>query len=387
MQPENITDSPLFKEAQSLFQSAFAPGSGRPTNALDVTVSPDGKRVAFTGSMLERLEGVPTARVCLVDFQTGDFRVASFGPGTDLGPKFAPGGRLLAFRSDRASPGNFQVYFLDLVTGETRAAPIVATGWVEYMEFAPDGSHLLLGVAGHGADVSGGQGAKTSKRSDTNTSSWMPTVETGNESFRRRSVWVLAMSDESLRQVTPPGLNSWEACWCGNESIAAVVSEGAAEEQWYRATLVTVGLKTGSVRTLYQPKDQLGWLSGSPDGRRLAFAEAVCSDRWILAGDLRIADLQSSDVQKIATRKIDATFTKWRDNQRLLIAGVRSLETVIATVDAGSQELGELWCSEQLNCQGSFYPYAAPCPGDVDDVVIAGSGHLVPPRLLHISGG
>ena len=59
MQQENITESPLFEEAQSLFQSAFAPGSGRPTNALDVAVSPDGKRVAFSGSMLERLEGVP----------------------------------------------------------------------------------------------------------------------------------------------------------------------------------------------------------------------------------------------------------------------------------------------------------------------------------------
>jgi dipeptidyl aminopeptidase/acylaminoacyl peptidase len=380
----DMSESLLFKEAESLFRGAFAPGSGRPTNAIDVTVSPDGREVAFTGSMLERLEGVPTARICLADFPSGAFKVATFGPNTDLGPKFAPSGRLLAFRSDRASPGNFQVYFLDLDTGETRAAPVVATGWVEYMEFSPDGERLLLGVAGHGADVSGGQGAKTSKRADMAAASWMPTVETGNEAFRRRSVWVLEMSDQSLRQATPSSLNPWEACWCGNDSIAAVVSEGAAEEDWYRATLVSVALRTGAVRTLYKPQDQLEWLSGSPDGRQLAFAEAVCSDRWVVAGDLRIIDLESGDVRKVATGGVDVTFTKWRDSRRLLIAGIRGLENVVATVDG---EVREIWCSEELNCQGVFYPYAAPFPGDVDDVVIGAWGHLVAPRLLHVGGG
>ncbi len=112
----DIRESSLCKEAESVFQRALAPGSGRPTGAIDVTISPDGKQVAFSGAMLERLEGVPATRICLADFHTGDFKVATFGPNSDLGPKFAPSGRLLAFRSDRASPGNFQVYFLDVVT-------------------------------------------------------------------------------------------------------------------------------------------------------------------------------------------------------------------------------------------------------------------------------
>jgi len=37
-------------------------------------------------------------------------------------------------------------------------------GWVEYLHWSPDGQRILLGVAGHGADVAGGQGAVTSKR-------------------------------------------------------------------------------------------------------------------------------------------------------------------------------------------------------------------------------
>jgi dipeptidyl aminopeptidase/acylaminoacyl peptidase len=382
----NLSTS-LFEEAKALFERAFRPGSGKPTGAIDVTISPDGKQVAFSGFILDQLEGVAATRICLADFETGDFKVVTSGPNTDLGPRFSPDGRLLAFRSDRAAPGNFQIYFLDLVTGETSAAPIVSVGWVEYLEFSPDGSRLLLGVAGHGADVSGSQGAKTSNLADTATASWTPIVETGNESFRRRSVWVLELSDQSLRQVTPPSLSLWEACWCGNDSIAGVASPGAAEEDWYRATLVRVDLLAKAVTTLYQPRVQIAWLSGSPDGRRVAFVEAVCSDRWVVAGDLRVIDLQSANLQRISTRNIDVTFTNWRDNERLLIAGIRSFENVVAEVDARSHETREHWSSEQLNCQGLFYPYAAPCPGNVDDVVIAASGHLSPSRLLHIGSG
>jgi dipeptidyl aminopeptidase/acylaminoacyl peptidase len=378
--------TPLFQEAESLFQQAFRPGSGRPTGALDVTVSPDGKQVAFVGTMLERLAGVPATRICLADFHTGDVKVATVGPNSDLNPKFAPDGRLLAFRSDCASPGNFQIYFLDLVTGETRAAPVVSAGWVEYLEFSPDGKRLLLGVAGHGADVSGAQGAKTSKRDDTADANWIPVVETGNDAFRRRSLWILEISDQSLRQVPLPDLNPWEACWCGNDFIGAVVSSGSSEGDWYRATLIKIGLTTSALETLYQPRDQLEWLSGSPDGTAVAFVEAVSSDRWVVAGDLRIICLQSGLVQKVATRGIDVTFTRWRDNQRLLIAGIRNFESVVGEVDIRTQETRELWCSEELNCQGSFYPYAAPCPGNVDDVVIAATGHLIPARLLHIGG-
>jgi dipeptidyl aminopeptidase/acylaminoacyl peptidase len=383
----DMRESSLFKEAESLFQRALKPGSGRPTGATDVTIAPDGKWIAFSGTMLERLEGLPTTRICLAEFESGEFKVATFGPHTDLGPKFSPAGRVLAFRSDRASPGNFQVYFLDLVSGETLAGPMVTEGWVEYLEFSPNGKWLLLGVAGHGADVSGAQGAKTSSKADTGGAAWMPIVETGSESFRRRSIWVLGMSDQSLRQVTPPSLNPWEACWCGNDAIAAVVSPGAAEEDWYRADLVGVALETGNVKTLYRPEDQLGWLSGSPDGLRLAFVEAVCSDRWVCAGDLGIVDLQSGKVERIATNAVDVTFTKWRDNTRLIIAGVRNFESVVAGVDAGSREVREHWHSEELNCQGFFYPYAVPCPGNNDDFVIAASGHRIPLKLIHFGNG
>lgn len=381
--PADFRGSDLYVEAESLFQKVLRPGCGRPGGAVELTVSPDGQSVAFTGSMLEKLDGVPATRICIAGLDSGDIRIVSFGPNTDLSPRFSPNGSTLAFRSDRASQGNYQVYFLDLDTGVTTAAP-VAPGWVEYFEFSPDGSRLLMGIAAHGADVAGGQGAKTSKKRDSaEAPSWMPTVDANDTASRRRSVWVLELCTGQLTCVSPESLNVWEANWCGNDGLSAIVSKGVEEEHWYTAHLVHLALG-GSVRQIYTPNDQLEWLSGTPDGRHLAFVEAVCSDRWIVAGDLRVVECMSGKVRQIPTNNVDVTFTQWRDDQSLVVAGVRDFETVIGEWNVDTGAFKEIWASKELYCQNFFYPAAALRPGSAD-VVICATGHTTSAHLLHIT--
>jgi dipeptidyl aminopeptidase/acylaminoacyl peptidase len=383
----DFRDTALYKEAETLFAQSLRPGCGRPAGALELTVSPDGRSVAFTGALLDKLEGTPTTHICSASLATGELRVWSFGPHTDLTPKFAPDGKSLTFRSDRANPGNFQLYSIDFATGATRALP-VAPGWVEYFDYSPDGKRILAGIAGHGADVSGAQGAKTSKRADAGQApAWMPTVESGDETFRRRSAWILDLAADAWTTVVPDKLNVWEACWCGNRAIAAVVSAGADEGDWYRAHLVACDARTRRVRTLYEPQDQLSCLSGSPDGKQLAFVEAACSDRWVVAGDLRIVNLGTGEVRKPVTAGVDVTFTTWRNERRVLVAGVREFETVVADVDAANGRFHERWASVGLYCQNFFYPVAAPVPGSNDQCLVNATGFLRPTRILRVGSG
>src|SRR6185437_8765536 len=343
MVERDIRETTLYRETESLYRAFRRPGSGLIVDAAEI--SAHGSRAVFTGTLVDS-GSEAASRICLTDLTNGDTRVLTFGPNTDRLPKLSPDGRQIAFLSDRRKSGDFQLYLLDAESGECSAAPTVE-GWVEYFHWAPNGSRILLGVAGHGADVAGAQGAATSKTAAEDLPAWLPTVDTGEEAYRWRRAWVYDLEEDHVSQFSPADCNIWEAAWCGNEAITAVVSPGSSEGLWYTARLALFE-EGGTSRNLYTPQDQLGWPSGSRSGRHIAVVEALCSDRWIVAGDLRIVDRHSGEARKVATSGIDVTHTEWRSDRHLLIAGHRGFETVVALYDVQADELEEVWWSEEI---------------------------------------
>jgi dipeptidyl aminopeptidase/acylaminoacyl peptidase len=320
-------------------------------------VSAHGRRAVFTATVVEALSGVPPTRVGITDLLNGETRLLTHGPHSDRSPKFSPDGRRVAFLSDRTRVNEFQLYLLDMTTGVESAAPVV-DGWIETLQWSPDGHCILLGVAGHGADVSGGQGAITSHATANDLPSWMPTVATGDESFRWRRAWVYDVQSERVRPVGPARCNIWQCVWCGNGCIAAVVSDGPSEGKWYTAHLAILDLNTEGVRDLYRPQEQLGCPAASPSGKHLAIVEALCSDRGIVAGELRLITVSSGASRPVETGGVDITYTEWRGEERLLLAGHRRSETVVALYDVAADRFEEVWCSAQLSI-GAMYAAVA----------------------------
>lgn len=380
----DLRSTTLFEEARELYSAARRPGTGRITDAVDVSASPNGTVAAFAGMLTEDLEGAPKARICLTELHSGDTQVLTFGPNSDRTPKFSPDGRLVAFLSDRRKAGDSQLYLLDPCSGAASATPQV-DGWVEYLAWSPDSSRILLGVAGHGADRSSGQGATTSKQADAGSPSWMPIVETGEEAFRFRRVFIYDLEAETLSAACPHGFNIWEANWCGNDKIAAIASPGATEGCWYSASLQLIDLQTGSTCEIYRPRDQLAWPSCSPSGRWIAVVEAVCSDRGAVAGDLRIIDAQTLQVSEIDTRQIDVSHTEWRSEDTLLFAGHRDFETTVALFHAHTRVCEEVWTSEEITTGGLYARVSG--FGDRGDCVLIGENFQTAPEIAVIRAG
>ena len=353
MDPD-IRGGAAFRVTEEFFRRWLEPGSGLLSTAVEPSIRPDGRAVALSGTVYERLDGVGHARVAIADER--GLRLVTSGPGSDRCPRWSPEGRMLAFLSDRVEQGVFALYLLRDGLGEAMPTSLV-DGTVEYCSWSPDGRHVLLGVAGRGADLAGGQGSGTTATMSDGSPAWLPEVTAPAAAHEWRSVWIYDFAADNVRQVSPEGTNVWEATWLGPDRIVAAASvKDPSENAWYTANLITFELGDDSSQVVYKPQDQLGWPTGSPDGRRVAVVEAVCSDRRIVAGDVRVVDTETGGVDHVDTGGVDVTGLQWITEQRLGYVGIRGLETVVGWYDIDTGIRTELLGREGQS--GYRYPEA-----------------------------
>jgi len=312
----------------------------------DLIATPDASRIVVTGSVYDELDGLP--RTAVYEVRDGALRALTTGGGSAKAARLSPDGSSLAFLSDRATAEVFQLYLLaDGQLGEAWSAPVVP-GTVEYLAWSPDGTRILLGVAGPGAEMADAQGSGTAGAAESGLPSWYPLVEAGTPEDAWRSLWVFVPASGELARVSPEGLNVWEAAWSGPGHVLAITSDQPGEDDWYRAVLSRLDVSTGEVTVLLRSDVQLGQPAGSADGARAAVVQAVCSDRWIVAGDLILLDLLNGGRCAVDTAGTDVTAIQWIDQTRLGYVGQRHLDSVAGIVDAGERPMPETITAQEV---------------------------------------
>ena len=156
---KDLWESPEHAVVAEHVRRLHEPAFGRPHHVTDLVTTTDASRIVMTGSVYDELEGLP--RTAVYEVRDGALRALTSGGGSAKAARLAPDGSSLAFLSDRATAEVFQLYLLaDGQLGEAQAAPAVP-GTVEYLAWSPDGTRILLGVAGLGAEVADAQGSGT----------------------------------------------------------------------------------------------------------------------------------------------------------------------------------------------------------------------------------
>jgi len=378
----DLRDTQLYREIEEHFRRALEPGFGRVAGASDLDVAPDGRRVVFTGARMDALEGVPQGRICVIDLGDGEPEEVSGGPNDDHRPRWSPDGGRIAFLSDRRQAGRMQAYLLESGRlGEAIALPEIE-GTLESLAWSPDGTRLLLGSAGLGADQAGASGSGVTT-GVSELPSWTPAVEGGDDANEWRRLWVLELETGEIRMLSGEKTNAWEAAWCGPAAVVAIASDAPGEDAWYDATLVAIEAATGETRELVRSDVQLGVPAASADGTRVAVIEALCSDRIIVAGALLVVDPATAAIARIDTDDVDVTDVSWLDAHRMVVAGLRGMETVVGVVDARSGAFEERWSTPEGS--GFWFPSARPVDADAFAVVLDSLEH--PPALCVVRDG
>lgn len=383
----DLRNHPLYRKAEALSSAWLRPGSGEVATIGQLCAAPDGRRAAASALVCDALEGVPSTRIALIDLETGDMSTLTHGPRSDSAPQWSPDGRLIAYLSDREQAHANRLRLLDPNSGDDKATPSI-DGFVEYLHWSPDGASILLGVAEYGSDLAGAQGAFAvgdgSRESDL--PAWTPAMVGDPEATPWRSLWRYDLATDKVRRITRTGINIWQAVWCGRGKIAAICSDAPSEAWWYSADVRLIEPDSGTARLLFTPQDQLGCLAACPSGSTVAVVDAVCSDRNVVAGELKLIDATSGIVTQPQTLGADVVQVHWRSDDSILFAAVRGPETLVGRLDIAAGACRSLWSSSDDTLSGTLYPEIAPV-GDGDDFLAVRESFFDAPRLIAVQKG
>lgn len=160
---QDLRGTDTWNDVEQHFRRIHEPAFGSPHRLLEPSTNADGSIVAVTGFVYDELEGLARRHAYIAR----DRKLSSVdaeGP-SSANPRFSPDGTRLAVLTEATEEGVFQLVVTDASgSGDRLVAPEVP-GTVEYLAWAPDGSAVLLGVAGRGADLSGAREAARRKPS------------------------------------------------------------------------------------------------------------------------------------------------------------------------------------------------------------------------------
>ena len=378
----DLRGTPPFAEVEAFFRSVLEPGFGTAKPAGDPVPSPDGRWLAFRGERLDRLEGHALGRICLVGTDGSELRQVTDGPNDDGEPRWSPDGTRLSFRSDRETKDRHQIYLLDTALPAEARRLTSLPGVVEWHRWSSDGSRMLVGLAGTSAEQADALGSGT-LGGEQDVPAWVPQIESSDDAEgERRSLWSVHVDTVEARRISADDRNVWEADWCGDDHAVAITSAGAGEDAWYGAGVGLLDLETGAERPLATSQVQLGWVAGSPAGDRVAVIEAVCSDRVVVCGDLRVIDVASGSMTPVGLGDVDASRASWLDDERLVVFGRRGLLSLALEVSLRDGVVRELWITS--GSVGELYhPSGAAFGGGVATLT---SSHARPPSIVVVSG-
>ena len=294
----DLRESPLYREVEEHFRKVYEPGFGRVTEPSDPRPSPDGRWVAFTGSLWRSSRGPEDAgsawRRRVAKGGAGDgasgAKEVSSGPEHDAGPRWSPDARRSASSptvgrragcSSTSCPSTAWARRSRCPRSRARSKSTRGRPTARGSSSSPPGLH----ADSAGAD---GSGALESER---DLPDWTPAVDSWEDRQVWRRLWVRrcgvrARSERSHAMISTSGRRTW----CGDRAVVAVASEDPGESAWYAAPLVLIDAATGDDRVLAKSDVQFGLPAGAPDGSRVAAIEAPCSDRQLVSGRAVLID-------------------------------------------------------------------------------------------------
>jgi dipeptidyl aminopeptidase/acylaminoacyl peptidase len=263
----------------------------------DAQISPDGRYVAFTRRSASK-PGTPElpGEIWLADVATGQSRRFTFGGDTDQYPRWSPDGKRLLFMSDRAHPGQRQLYVIDVDGGEARALTDLR-GTIDWPAWSPGGREIaFVHVQEEPHSLIPGADARLA----------------GHEHYRR--LYAIDVETKAIRPLSPDGCQIHEFAWSPRGDWLAIIAKqgDATPSGWYTAQLYVLdadGDHTEMQRITHAGK-QICAVTWSPDGTQIAYLTSIISDQPLWQGDVCLVGASGGQPRQITPSDAPMSITQ-----------------------------------------------------------------------------
>jgi dipeptidyl aminopeptidase/acylaminoacyl peptidase len=318
----------------------------------DPQVSPDGTRVVYVHTTIDREANKSSSDLWMVPVNGGEPKRLTTSSGNDSHPRWKPDGKMIAFTSDRGGPS--QIYLLPLDGGEARALtklPIDVSGPI----WSPDGSKLAFAAEVY-TELSPEATAEKDKK-------------IGEEKSN-----VKIFDRLMIRHWT-----SWDN---GKRSHIFVCDAETGE-----ATDLTPSLKGNAPPGPFGGSDDYTF---SPDGRDVAFtAEPLKDHAWSTNTDIWVVPTSGGEPRNATEKNLGADAQpRYLDDETLCClsqsrAGFEADQWILKLLSVGAFKFPEMTSSESFDRSIHSFRFSGKTPGEllaaIDD---RGTVPIVRSRIL-----
>lgn len=308
----------------------------RGKNIDQVTVSPDGKQIAW----VEAASGGGEILLApLVDL-TKRRKVTAEQPGQNCDegtPTWSPDSSEIAFLSDCASQSGQDDLYISRPDGQPARRVTELNGYVHAPEYSPDGKEIAFLYVPGSMRPAGALAAQT------------PDAGVIGEAHSEVQRIGVAQADARVPAapsvVSPGNLHVYEFDWSpDSKAVAYIAANPPGENNWWTAKLYTEaiawsrikfegGVVTRSVagstpRVVLDPSGIAGPLDGlqiavprwSPDGKRIAFIGGLMSDQGVTGGDVWVVSAAGGAPRDLtAGRPATPSWIEWAGDDHLFV--------------------------------------------------------------------
>ena len=317
-------------------------------------ISPDGRRVAWVEdvSAADATTAIVMRVLARRDSQggvsssnpdeSGDkaHRITASNDGRahkEDGAAWSADSHTLAFLSDAGSPGQQQVYVLD-VDGAAPARRVTSVkGQLAEPRWSPDGKRLaVLFVAG-------------STQSTGALVAYKPDSGVVGDVVEEQRIAIVDPDTGAVREVSPANMFVYDYDWSPDgQAFAAEAVEGSGTNNYWIAQLYVVRADTGKTVSIWKPPLQIAGPRWSPDGQSIAVIHGIMSDEGSTGGDVYVVPAAGGAAKNVTPNlEGSARALAWRPDGRIVFNEYVDGKSALVAVGAGGGARSVVWSAPQ----------------------------------------